>query len=1059
MLKIIQDKIYGTLGQGPATKFKDEGIPVPNTKLSKIASSIGDILHAFRLARKLTIKDAIDIDGIQDEYTFTTKDFGLVAAIEIQGVYSLMSEEDFDRACDRIQTEWTGMLGSAGVQLDWAFMGGDKEMVRKQAYDMLTPSINTLKRLDMDLSHVLYEKIAVLEKHCRYEKCYLCVWVDPRIATTAAESRKISQSQETIHKEMRLRGTESLEVLPVTEMIDDRLNAYVDSIVTTLKSLNIKARRETAKKMLKEIRLMSERQTDYNWVPRMPGESPIRRKTKNNPHDHSHILPPAIATQIFPNAVGDLVDTSKMINYGGRLFGGVVVELACVEVMPFAVLFRAMRSVDIPYRVRITVAGDGLSGTGLQVKMALANLLSWTDFGGTSNKPLIKAVNQIRDLVADGSLQDVALRISAETWVDCNVDDAEYISTQKKELASNVEKLARAMQTWGSMETNQQVGDALDRSTSTYPGLKRLIPSDDAIVNFNKVVPLFPFTRMATVWDEGAMLLRTEDGKLIPFQPASSKQKEWAELWIGRQRFGKSLAMAARTLAVISAPGNNQIPFCFTTDIGYSSSGLINLIEHSLPKDKRYLVKHIKLSMRPEHSINPMDTQLCARYPTASHSEFLSNLIQVLLADASGEVDKYIRNMIPEVIKQAYIRSSDTDGRPKAYIKGQDVLIDRAIEKLGIITDGKKKLTWWGLVDQLFKRKQYHMASLAQRYAVPTIKELSQVAMEGGTLSEIYHRKQGSSGMSYVEDFSASINAAVDQFPILKQHTMFDIGQARIVALDIQALCGVPSQTEGMRKTAVAYMLARHVFMSRIAFDREDLNSKIGSTETPLIPQFAYEYHMDRVRDLEKTVKTMNYDEVHRATGQKSIVAQWSQDVREGPKFKIITSFATQGVHDIPDDIFNFTSTKVLMGLGDSDADDIADRMGLNNTIRTFLKRAKRPNKDGSSAVYIMDTDEGTTDYTGIFMLTLGASEIWAYSTTRDDDVLRKALYERVGVNKGLELLVKHFPETTCSTYFEELRAANKTESKIEFDREVVDLMVAGSFDRDKYQNQVQRMR
>ena len=67
-----------------------------------------------------------------------------------------------------------------------------------------------------------------------------------------------------------------------------------------------------------------------------------------------------------------------------------------------------------------------------------------------------------------------------------------------------------------------------------------------------------------------------------------------------------------------------RLPRIAIIDIGPSSSGLISLLKEALPASKRHLVAYHRLRMTPEYSINPFDTQLGCRYPTATRALIFS---------------------------------------------------------------------------------------------------------------------------------------------------------------------------------------------------------------------------------------------------------------------------------------------------------------------------------------------------------------------------------------------------------------------------------------------------
>ena len=409
-----------------------------------------------------------------------------------------------------------------------------------------------------------------------------------------------------------------------------------------------------------------------------------------------------------------------------------------------------------------------------------------------------------------------------------------------------------------------------------------------------------------------------------------------------------------------------------------------------------------------------------------------------------------VQNIIPEIIKQAYKRVHPKHGTPRKYSPKRDPLIDAKIDQSGMTI--KAGISWYEVVEHFIRIGDYHAASLAQRYAVPELKDLSKLATEQGVLSKAYHmeRSATSTGLTAADEFAENMNAAIDNFPILSGYTRFDIGESRVVSIDVQDICGDNTNPAGRKKTAIAFYVARHVFMQKIQFSESDLK---------YIAPYAQKYHKARLKELEESVKTLNYDEVHRVGGLPGIHNIMSTDVREGPKFKICMSFASQDSTDIPKQVFNLASTKVFFGLSQNDTKHVVNTLDLNENLSSYLSRLDYPSEKGSHLLLHMQTTRGKGPWTQEAMLTLGPSAIWAYSTTRDDDNLRKAVYSRVGVSNGLKLLRKYFAETTCSDYLRQLKESQRNTDEIDFIADIAEMMVAGSFDRNAYLEKIKRQR
>src|SRR3546814_15660564 len=96
-------------------------------------------------------------------------------------------------------------------------------------------------------------------------------------------------------------------------------------------------------------------------------------------------------------------------------------------------------------------------------------------------------------------------------------------------------------------------------------------PLDDAL-------RMLPWTRVASPWERGAVLFRSKDGKLWPWQPGSSLQTAWVDLYFAPMGAGTSVLMNTADLALCMAPDRAgpepNLPRIAQLEIVFSASGL-----------------------------------------------------------------------------------------------------------------------------------------------------------------------------------------------------------------------------------------------------------------------------------------------------------------------------------------------------------------------------------------------------------------------------------------------------------------------------------------------------
>ena len=170
------------------------------------------------------------------------------------------------------------------------------------------------------------------------------------------------------------------------------------------------------------------------------------------------------------------------------------------------------------------------------------------------------------------------------------------------------------------------------------------------------------------------------------------------------------------------------------------------------------------------------------------------------------------------------------------------------------------------------------------------------------------------------------LTAALNQYKILGHTTIFDLGEARIVSIDLDEVAksgGVKSE----HQTAVMYMLARHLITKN---HRENFHSVIdmpytSNLEAPeRIPVSKYKlYHKTRIESLINARKIVCFDEFHRVSNNNVVNDQVVVDMREGRKWKIETMLATQSLSSVSESMKSLISSLFIMDSG-SDK-DIAD--------------------------------------------------------------------------------------------------------------------------------------
>jgi intracellular multiplication protein IcmB len=584
-------------------------------------------------------------------------------------------------------------------------------------------------------------------------------------------------------------------------------------------------------------------------------------------------------------------------------------------------------------------------------------------------------------------------------------------------LRRRVAELSKAVQGWGTSDVSEAVGDPLLGLTATLPAMMPVSPAPVTAAPLHDAIGMIPF-RSASPWKEGSLLLRTQDGKIMPFAPNSSEQAAWIDIGVAPMGGGKSVFLNALNFAFVTQAGLSRLPWVSIVDVGPSSSGLITLLKENLPEGKKHLAAYHRLRMTPDYAVNPFDTPLGCRKPLPSHRAFLINLLALFctsLEEGAAPADG-VPGLLGRAIDLAYEELSDLSNgsKPRQYRPNALPELHQILLRENIRVDNNS--TWWEVVDALFDRGFVHEAIQAQRYAVPLLDDVSKQVNQNKGIENTYDAKTRL-------DVWRSIIDAIEAYVILKEPTRFDLGDAQIVSLDLDEVAPRGGPTAD-RQAAVMYMLARHVLGSRFFLMPADV---------VLMPERYQEYHAERIEAIREDPKRICYDEAHRVTQNPSVSGQLQADMttmaRESRKWNLSIGLYTQSIDDVPKIITDELATViVVMGSGsDKSIADFSERFGLNGACRHALGRLGKPGPAGSNLVAVFRTGAGTSQL--VLSLTIGGQPLWAFSTTTEDVAIRNNLYKRLGPAETLRRLASRYPGGSAKSEVERRRRLVADES------------------------------
>lgn len=969
-----------------------------------VLSGVSDFFNAFlswtSASLGQTTSSYCDLQTADSPTVLVNNDGSLLSIIRVEGVKSLIGREEFEQIQLGFQQTLQTTMSQAGHSIQ-VYFSYSKDEVGAQIKDIFAPAQATADRLSMRLDDLFAERIRHLSRYCAHEETYIVLCTGLKSLTNEQIKRASKEKAQVIKEKAIPPFRDTQNILAAVPDLRESHDSFVRSVVGDFAQYGLIISLLEVHEAVYEIRRSVDPTfTAPEWRPVLPGDPVTIKALKSMKGEISDILWPALAKQVIPRDAEN--KDLRTVRIGDFDYTTVFIDLFPKDLQTFVRLFARTLQTQIPWRMSFSIESDGIGFSGM--RSALASVLSVTSAQNRLISDSLKLLQYIKLNTDDAVVQ---LRVAATTWAP---------QGDVRLLRARASMLAKAIQGWGSCDTSEISGDAFQGAVSTMLAVSQTNIANASIAPLSDVLHMLPLFRPASPWKNGAILFRSPDGKPWPYHPGSSQQTTWIDLFYARPGSGKSVLSNAINLAVCLSAGIARLPRIAIIDIGPSSSGLIMLLKDALPLNQKHLVAHHRLRMRADYAINPFDTQLGCRYPTPPERSFLVNFLTLLVTPVgSDKAYDGVSDMAGLVIDELYKAFAD-DGKPNVYAAGMSDVVDGVLEEIGFVQD--PQTTWWEITDALFMAGFPHEAMLAQRFAIPVLADVAAICRIPA-IQDLYGKITTPTNEDLIHAFARMISSAVREYPIIAQTTRFDLGEAKVVALDLDEVARSGGDAAN-RQTAVMYMLARYI-MARHYFLIED--------NVADMPEAYRSYHQVRIAEIREDPKRIVLDEFHRTSKAQAVRDQVVQDMREGRKWKVQIALLSQSIDDFDSVMVEFATSIFIMESGPEQAvQKTAKVFGLTNTARQALKsRVHGPGEGGATFLAQFATKNGMN--TQLLTSTLGPIELWAFNTTAEDVNIRNTLYQKIGPRQARKLLAQQFPSGSAAKTLEEMYANFKEEA------------------------------
>lgn len=941
-------------------------------------------------------------------------DGSLMSVIQLHGSRLMKSNAEFQEAVETLETQIRSYFSEPGhaIQFFWSVDPSESEHIAKANKELW---LTGAAKSGLNFEDIINAKERLQKRVLTEESCYLALWTRTTILNPS--SRKQFDKKREAHTSKVRRGQNATNPSKPSGSLGSTHTSFVSQMEAAFSNAGFLVDKLDAKQALNAARASIYPYLKGNeWTPKFPTDKRwIRGDQKLDKRDVSAILPPPLSEQLL---VDDGYRISSNIAQIGKFYwASVDMSIGPSDPRTFDKLIARMNQTEAetPFRASFLIeGGGGISG----LNGAMASILVATN--KTINRRILNAVEELQKHREKGG-SAVFCRISFATWSEGPLSKVE----------EQVQGLIKTIEGWGDCNVTRGMGDPIETVFSSAFGVHCASSARRAIAPLKEILSICPLVRPASPWSQGTIIFRTADGKAWPFEPGSSEQTSWFELMMGPPGTGKSALVNALNLAQ-AVNGSRSVdhvalPYIAHIDIGWSSKSLIESIQDALPSAMKHQAVYLKLQMDSKYAINPFDTPVGIIKPLPAHKQFLVRLVLALVTPVGMDAPyEGTDHLVSDAIDEAY-RKLSPGVAPREYTRHTDLELDGILESLNF--DFSIEKSWWDIVDLLFDNGFIKEASRAQRHAVPVLSDLNAAISEERVVALVKDAK-----VSGHENLTSNLNrllvSAANSYPNLADITRFDIGDARIMSIDLSEVAPT-GDAKAAQQTEVMYLLARYIsanefFMVADDFEHTDVRYKT--------------FHLNRINEMKRVRKRITYDEFHRTGGRQGVRSQVVRDGREGRKYGVEVCLASQFINDFDDEMIELATTIFVLGKGSAaGVDRLEERFKLSKSALEIVRHnLSGPSAKGAPFLIVARTKKG--DFEQYLFNTLSPEELWLLTTSQKDVQLRAEVQKLVSRPQARKLLAKAFPSGSAMSTIE-TREREFNESEAQGSKNVFELL------------------
>lgn len=978
-----------------------------------------------------------------------TKQGVRVTLVRINGSRNLVGDEkseEYGKVFNSVLSTLNTFFNSDNITIAWMYEQ-DPSNTHGAIEETNRPTRNAAKKLGIN-SGLIYESLNEANaNNCLFQDNVIAIWTTPEIQMEYVDGNVVPMKTENV--DLKLLHNSLFQSAANPFLSDNQAikthKSNVQTLLDKLRHADVICDAIPAKKaaqwMLNMISPDQPKFTQLNYVDEKRIGIPTPTNWILNPGTSDFNLSAFMAEPLSNQMARQSVieeGVDGVVKVGEQYFGTHTVDVMPKQEIPFNYLKKALNGVPC----RITFI------------MKPKSKKMWAKFNETVNRYLGGVSQENKEYYRKMVLLDAMNEEFDYAPVNLQILIVTKGDTPQ-DISRHAESLSQALTDWGGSRVDYDNISPFQTYFSSIPGVNAVSHSDGCLIGSNKLASILPHQMDSSLDEYGPILFRHESGKICPFTPNNPKQDYGYNLYIARPRQGKSVLMNASTIASTMPEGATTIPLIVSIDIGPSSEGANQLLRllmedvHGKERTKRLIVSQKWDPANDGWKANPLDIRLGRNQPSAQEAEFASSFYSSVCAESdTGHPCKGGKEIIRSVIEDTFVRLSSHKECKKVNVSMCPDLMPYLNEyhiqysqQSQVNRENTLMKSYFDIRDELFKKGSIEGASLAHRFAMPTIDDLIETLTNSSSIKkrfdDIYPRA--------LETIAFKLRAHITTMPHLSGTTTLDLADAHVISFDLKPIVTESTENEARIRLFTEYLLAMNIGMKNF-FAHE-------SILTGMNPIY-HNYWKQSINKFRNVDKCLNLDEWHALTIKKidddgnavsipvagAMYIEWL--VKEAPKWRLNINQASHSSSD-------FTSTMkekatnifIYSGTTGNEIEMLRKDFDLNPTQVEALKNLHGPNgKVGSQMLWLYSVDipgmQGFRSSAKVEFLVKG-SMLWGLNTNAKDLPHKIRLETEYSGRPWLQALCQTYPSGSMQDQrrglYEQLR-----ESNIEAQRQTV---------------------